>query len=69
MEPDLIGQEKPDGLPVWRTQMVPQWSLTSSVRKSQYSAAAIRAGIDPAMEPDLIGQEKHACRRRPSAST
>ncbi len=39
MEPDLIGQEKThDGCPATTTAMIPQWSLTSSVRKSSRQA-------------------------------
>ena len=37
---------------------VPQWSLTSSVRK-RHLPGQPRLRVDgPAMEPDLIGQEK-----------
>ena len=58
MEPDLIGQEK-DGRVITRTTKTgPQWSLTSSVRKSSRAAEDSSCSCRPAMEPDLIGQEK-----------
>ena len=37
---------------------VPQWSLTSSVRKSGQIRTMCETGEIAAMEPDLIGQEK-----------
>ena len=83
MEPDLIGQEKQPtvcpaashGSPQWsltssvrkslgsgmphnEAAINPQWSLTSSVRKRERQDSADDKGIRPAMEPDLIGQEK-----------
>ena len=39
---------------------VPQWSLTSSVRKSGQIRTMCETGEIAAMEPDLIGQEKQA---------
>ena len=41
------------------TLTLPQWSLTSSVRKSRSAAGHPRCDGPPAMEPDLIGQEKN----------
>ena len=83
MEPDLIGQEKQQDwhrdqkislAPQWSlTSSVrksdtrklphlgdagPQWSLTSSVRKSLWITVTLWGDEAPAMEPDLIGQEK-----------
>ena len=61
MEPDLIGQEKLVELKLYLQALdVPQWSLTSSVRKSTVERGRLRIRSGPAMEPDLIGQEKHS---------
>ena len=60
MEPDLIGQEKTGGVVIDIASLDhPQWSLTSSVRKSPKSDGISGERPPPAMEPDLIGQEKH----------
>ena len=41
---------------------LPQWSLTSSVRKRVAGVLQFVREIGPAMEPDLIGQEKSSSR-------
>ena len=58
MEPDLIGQEKKLKLLPASPPRLPQWSLTSSVRKSWARLRQLGRDLGPAMEPDLIGQEK-----------
>ena len=60
MEPDLIGQEKGKFFVTDEAKKRPQWSLTSSVRKSWLLRPLLSRADRPAMEPDLIGQEK-AC--------
>ena len=65
MEPDLIGQEKLKPGSVIARGIPPQWSLTSSVRKSINLAGWAAEAEIPAMEPDLIGQEKHQVFQQP----
>jgi len=68
MEPDLIGQEKLKPGSVIARGIPPQWSLTSSVRKSSQRLGNSQLILEAAMEPDLIGQEKATIASWPSNS-